>query len=192
MKKQIAIIITFISIGFIIGMFLYKTEEGNSEVILSRETENISINQTIDNNLEEVKTSSKNIKITPNTEIIEEIHYTKCGHIKINEVDNKEFINMTKEDLEKANQDWEIEDFSENKVLLLKQVEDFCNEHYLLKDVEGYINIYKLDENDNEAELVSVTEIPTKYLSQQDREQLSIGIKIYSKQDLNKLIEDFE
>lgn len=173
------------------GLYLYNSDT-NEEIAFEDKTENSIIIENMNNNLEEVKTSSSNTKITPNTEMVEEVYYAKCGHKKTNKIDNKDFVNMAEEELLKENKEWEIKEFSESKVIVSKQVEEFCNNHYLLKDIEGYINIYKLDENDNEMEMLEVTEIATKYLSEKDSKDLEEGIKVYSKQDLNKLIEDFE
>ena len=41
-------------------------------------------------------------------------------------------------------------------------------------------------------ERVKITDIEVAYLPQKDQETLKQGIKIYSQQQLNKLIEDFE
>lgn len=63
--------------------------------------------------------------------------------------------------------------------------------HYLLKDIYGYIEIYYLDENNDEY-LYKKTDISTDYLSQEDKEDLKVGIEVVGIEALNKMLEDFE
>ncbi|MBP3831271.1 MAG: BofC C-terminal domain-containing protein [Clostridia bacterium] len=78
-----------------------------------------------------------------------------------------------------------------------KKVEEASNNlteqdtHYLLKDVYGYIEVYYLGENNNEY-LYRKTDISTDYLSQEDKEDLKVGIEVVGIEALNKMLEDFE
>ena len=63
--------------------------------------------------------------------------------------------------------------------------------HYLLKDVYGYIEIYYLDENNKEY-LYKKTDISTDYLTEEDKDDLQVGIEVVGIQELNKMLEDFE
>lgn len=65
------------------------------------------------------------------------------------------------------------------------------NTRYLIKDVDGYICIYYLD-NLNDEILYKKTDISTEYLSYEDLDDLEIGIEVTGSQELNKLLEDFE
>ena len=63
--------------------------------------------------------------------------------------------------------------------------------HYLLKDVNGYIEVYYLDDNNNEY-LYKKTDISTEYLSEEDIDDLQVGIEVEGIEALNKMLEDFE
>lgn len=63
--------------------------------------------------------------------------------------------------------------------------------HYLLKDVYGYIEVYYLDDNNNEY-LYKKTDISTEYLSEEDIDDLQVGIEVEGIEALNKMLEDFE
>ncbi len=63
--------------------------------------------------------------------------------------------------------------------------------HYLLKDVYGYIEVYYLDENNDEF-LYKKTGISTEYLSSEDVDDLQVGIEVVGIEALNKMLEDFE
>ena len=63
--------------------------------------------------------------------------------------------------------------------------------HYLLKDVYGYIEVYYLDENNKEY-LYKKTDISTDYLTEEDKDDLQLGIEVVGIEELNKMLEDFE
>ena len=63
--------------------------------------------------------------------------------------------------------------------------------HYLLKDVYGHIEVYYLDEDNNEY-LYKKTDISTEYLSEEDLDDLQVGIEVVGIEALNKMLEDFE
>ena len=63
--------------------------------------------------------------------------------------------------------------------------------HSLLKDLYGYIEVYYLDENNKEY-LYKKTDISTDYLSEEDKDDLQIGIEVVGIEALNKMLEDFE
>ena len=86
----------------------------------------------------------------------------------------------------------EIKEFTSENLELYKEENDFCNEHFLIKDVDGLVTIYTLNSMDNVLEILETTEIETMYLTDTDRNNLKNGIKVYTKQNLNKVIEDFE
>lgn len=61
----------------------------------------------------------------------------------------------------------------------------------MLKEKDGNIAIFELDQNNNQIFLED-TEIATEYLEEEDLEKIQQGITIYTKKELNKTIEDFE
>lgn len=63
--------------------------------------------------------------------------------------------------------------------------------HYILKSENDVIKVYYINEKEEEI-LYKVTEIYTKYLSENDIKELETGIDVYGVQELNQLLEDFE
>lgn len=98
---------------------------------------------------------------------------------------------MTEKELKERFSEWEVQKFTPSEIVLYKEVEEFCNEHYIIKENNGYIAIYQLDENDNK-KLIETTDIPTDYLTEQDLTEIRNGMTIYTKKELNKTLEDFE
>lgn len=65
------------------------------------------------------------------------------------------------------------------------------NRHYILRTKDNFINVYYINEKEEEI-LYRVTDISTKYLGEEDRKELEVGIDVYGIQELNQLLEDFE
>lgn len=62
---------------------------------------------------------------------------------------------------------------------------------YIIKEYKGYIAVYVLDENGKE-HLRESTQIVTKYLPDLDKKKLEFGIRVTGKEELNKVLEDYE
>lgn len=197
MKKTVWIItflVLAIIIGFFIGIYMYNTEANEKE--MENDIEKIQNNNLVNIstvNKIEIETIAIEEKISINTEVIEEVYYTECDHLVKDKRNNiKNIVNMTRQELEEKYPDWVIKEFSKEKVVLYKEEQNYCGEHFLVKDVDGFITIYSMDNSDEIKERVDITDIETMYLPEADQENLKAGIKVYSQQKLNKLIEDFE
>lgn len=137
-------------------------------------------------------TNASEEKITPNTALTFKTHYKQCNHT-LNEysVIPEEIINMNKEEIEQYFKDWEVKEFSTKSVVLFKEQEGICNEHFLLKEKDGYIAIYILDENNKET-FNRLTEISIDCLTDTDIRTISNGIRANGREELNSILEDFE
>ena len=136
--------------------------------------------------------SSTDEKVSANAQLILKKYYKKCEHT-INEYVElpPELVNMTEAEKQKQYSDWEIIGFEPNKITLYKELEGECGEHFKLKIEDEKISIYKIDENGKES-LYEKTNISTEYLTETDLINMENGLEIYGKQELNKIIEDFE
>ena len=189
-------IVFFICVGFFIGKTVLngKKEKNKIDYIANKNQINNVLNKQVkSSNKTEIETSTTEPKVSINTIITEQTYYNKCDHqIDYNVRDTKKYVNMTKEELQAEFKGWEIKEFSIDKVVLYKEEDDFCNEHFLVKDEAGYVTIYTIDNEGQILELLDKTEIATEYLEKVDQDSLKKGMVIYTKQNLNKLIEDFE
>ena len=180
-----------ISIGFGIGVFITREEPKMGSN--SAEQEELEAENIVENEVEISETSTaEEEKVTPNTLMIYKTYHTKCQHY-INEYENADAsdVNLTEEDLREKYREWNITSFNAEQVVLERETEDFCNEHYKLKIVDGKIVIYRLDEKDKEVDS-ETTEITTEYLTEEDILQLKEGITVYGKENLTAVLEDYE
>lgn len=198
MKKYAIIIIITLILGFLVGVYLYRINYSEKEY------DNLKIAQKVEDEctdfaelesngmLKTIITNGQEEKVSPNCLLTLKIYYKKCEHL-IEKSQNIEqnLVNLTEEQLRKQLPEWEIQKFTPEQIVLYKELEDFCNEHYKLKIENGYIRIYELDEQNNE-KLLKSTDISSEYLTKDDLEELKNGVEIYTKKELNKTIEDFE
>lgn len=206
MKKNwiIILIIAIIIIGVITGIAIYdknkKVAEDNNiiENAINEISEKV-IDECIDewNEIEEqavldIETNSSEEKTSPNCLVILKRYYKKCNHT-INEYIDipQDLVNKTYNDLEKEYSNWVIKEFSSSQVILYREFDSNCAQHFVVKDDDGKIVIYRLNEN-NEEEIFQKTEISVEYLTDTDKIEIENGIRVNGMEELNQLIEDFE
>lgn len=186
----VLVIILLLIISFFVGQYIYKIGKVDKQLLALAETVNTT---ALDNaELATKLTSSSNIKISPNSMLIFKTEYSKCGHtLNKYQTVTQDVVNLTKDELQKKYKDWKIESFSEKEIVLYQKVNESCNEHYVIREKNGNLAIYLLDEKNNEV-LKEVTNIPVEYLTDVDLEKLKDGIRVNGWEELNARLEDFE
>lgn len=201
MKKSIiisAVIVLFI-LGTVIGIILISNFSGEKKDIEISEQNQEEIYDECTDEYEEMlesntlveETSSEGEKISPNCSIIFRRYYNDCGHtIEQYSSIPTELVNKTEEDLQEQYEGWAIEEFSRNQIILYREFDSECGEHYVLREKDGKIVVY-LKTGDIE-EIVEETDIATEFLTETDRIKLQNGIEANGRMELNQLIEDYE
>ena len=199
MKKTwiISLIIIVIMIGIVTGIILYDTKQKdkNDNNMIENEINKISEKVTddcINEYIDEIETNSNEEKISPNCLLILKRYYDECQHTINEYVDiPQDLVNGTEYDLKKEYPYWEIEKFSSTEIVLYKEFNSNCGQHFILKEDNGKITVYKINEN-SEEEVYEKTEISLEYLSETDKIKIKDGIKVNGIEELNQLLEDFE
>ena len=204
MKKSWIIILALliIIIGIIAGLSIYNKNEKSKNNIIENEINTISEKVTDECTEEyeeiemqaklDIETNSSEEKISPNCLITLKRYYNECQHT-INEYIDipQNLVNGTQEDLEKEYPNWEIQKYSSNEIILYREFDSNCGQHFVLREDEGKITVYKINEN-NEEEIYEKTEISVEYLTETDKVEIQNGIRVNGIEELNQLIEDFE
>jgi len=195
MRKYIIFILLIgLVASIILGFYIHKLNRIDEQIAFEAEytkTKAENVIKDAENILKE--TSSSEEKTSPNTKLIEKVYYTDCDHLVQTEKEmGEKLINKTEAEFQIEYIGWEIQKFTQGEVVVYKEKSDFCNEHYILKDVGGEIIVYALDKYDRERETIKETGIQTKYLPEADIENLKNGMKVYGNKNLNQLLEDFE
>lgn len=141
---------------------------------------------------EMLQANSSEEKISPNCFITLKKLYKECGHTTSEYLEiPEELVNKTQENLKEKYENWNIEKFLDTEIILSKEEEGECGEHFIVRDKEGKVTIYEVLKDGSEQEY-EVTDIWTEYLTQTDKINMQNGIRVNGKQALNQLIEDFE
>ena len=77
----------------------------------------------------------------------------------------------------------------EDDILAQDVVADY-NQYYLLKESNGFIVVYKYDDN-GELIVYQQTNIATEYLTDADRQELEKGIEVFGNIELSSRLEDY-
>ena len=200
MNRIIVILATILVIigAVIVGVMIFN-QEGDSQqntIVedISEKENKVNDVENVINNTETnfIETNSSEERISPNAFITFKQTYKECGHTTSEFVEvPQEFVNLSEEELKEKYTDWTVEKFSDTDIVLSKEVEGSCDEHYVVRDVDGTVIVYKILEDGSEEEYM-VTDIATEYLTDTDKIEIEEGIKINGKQNLNQLLEDYE
>lgn len=145
MKENIivGIIAVIVVIGAIFTAMMIKVEEPSQKqeekLIVSKEvtdecTEEYEISMR---NNEVAQVNSSDEKLSANSAMVLKKHYKECNHT-INEYAEilPELVNLNQEEIIKEFPEWELIGFSPNEIILFKEVEGECGEHFSLKEEE--------------------------------------------------------
>lgn len=199
MKNKIIIIMVSILILCLLGILIYTIFSNKSDE-RGQSISNTLVSEVIEDECtdeyEQIQNatavSMREEKVSANAILILKKYYKKCEHT-INEYVElpKELVNMTKEEVQAQYPDWEVIGFETGKVTLYKEFEDECAEHFKLRVEDGKVVVYYLNKDGSES-LYEKTNISSEYLTETDLINMQDGLEIYGKEELNKIIEDFE
>ena len=195
MRKKSIVIIMFIITAIILFLFalliynfiIKQNVDNKTDIQMVQTSENYEV---ISGNI--TLTNSQEIKISPNAIIVFSKFYSGCGHtVESKEKASINMVNMAESEFCNLYSDWKINKFTSDKIELSKNFDGNCDEHFLVKSNNEYIEIYSIHD-DNSLELYKKTDIAVKYLTDDDIAELKEGITIYGKNNLNAYIESFE
>lgn len=171
----------------VVGDELHFLNESNKNIVEAkdRDEENLISNEVL-------QASAIEEKILPTAEFAMKKVYNECGHFKFEYAElPQELINLTEEELEAYYKDWETEEFSPSKIILTKEINSLCDEHFIIKLGEKYVQVFHL-EPDGNLVVYETTDISREYLPEEDIKKLEEGIYVFGEGKLNSVLEDFE
>lgn len=193
MKKNIGysflvfgILVICLSLGIFLGFRYTKNNEN-----LMDYTETTAEDKNNENN-DTTPVSTKTYDI----EVVYEDKYNKCGHI----IENKNMVYGTT--LEKVKEEenvkqkengniYEIIEESNEKIIYSREIEQNCPNHFLVKLEDEIIVVYNVVD-DSTMMVYKKINADLETLNPEMLEELNVGIKADSKEDLNLIIEDIE
>lgn len=135
------------------------------------------------------------------SKIIFKTKYNKCGTYVINkEQEAGTLVGRTKEELNNiyASSGYQVSAMSDDEVVLIRQVDKYEPDKYVLGIKNGYIAIFKTDREGNmfiQDEKKDITDIRTDKLKEEDINLLTKGDKYFqcnTREDAQAILEDYE
>lgn len=199
MNRLILILLTVIVVigAIIVGIIIYTPNSSEEEnTILQRVGTEYNVTSdeknVVENKINILETNSVEERISPNAFITFKQKYKECGHTTSEFVEvPQEFVNLTEAELKEKYPEWNVDKFTDTDIVLSKEVEGSCDEHYIVRDVNGTVTVFHILDDGTE-EQYQVTDIATEYLTDTDKIEMQKGIEVNGKQNLNQLIEDYE
>ena len=199
--KKIYIIVFFSIIAVVLasflGWFAYEAmfngkEEKNIQLSMKEELIEDECTDFVNQQENIIQTVANDDKISPNAIIIFKTYHKLCKHTKQENVEVPiKLVNLGRKELQDYYGEWELKGFSNNEIVLYKEVDGYCDEHYKIKRNGGKVCIYHLDET-GKSKLEKDTDVSMDFLPDEDREKLEDGIEIIGLDNVNKILEDFE
>lgn len=185
----ILIFIVSVGIGFCFGkVMIYNKEE---ESLLESDVNKIVISS---NQIISEEAVSTELKVKPNMEFGIKEYFDECGHFNFEYTElPDELVNMTKQEIEDHyNGTYEVEQFDEKTLILSREINGMCDNHYVIKlNENNIVDVYKIN-TDTSYSLYETTEIGKDFLPESDVEKLEEGIVVYGLGKVNSILEDYE
>lgn len=197
MRKEILVgyIFAAIILGITVGIIVHIYNDNTLEQATLKEVkiaEDYKSSEEKDKNKNVIQAGTTKEKSSPNSDIIFETYYNKCGHTEIKkETISIQDVNKEEDYFIDKYAEWTLKSFTSDEVNLYKEVNDMCKKHYVIRENNGYIAIYTIDAEDVET-LKEVTDTLVKYLPQDDMELLKKGIRANGDSELAQKLSDFE
>ena len=172
----------------------YKLEKINIASVSGEKNYNQGIVEKQNNSSENndvITVSIDETKLSPNAEMVIKKNFKLCGHTTVNRMNiPMEMVNYTQTQVEEKYTGWQIEKFTQEEVILSKEMEANCGEHYVLKIEEEKLKIYNQITKDK-YNYIDELNIQIELLPSLEIAELEHGIKVYGEEELNNLVENY-
>lgn len=189
MRREYVYIIILITCIISIIYGITKFVNVSYHIQEAKQVENI---ENIYENTEVIRTAVQEKKVSPNSTFALKKSYDECSHFEYDEVElPKELVNLTRQEVEDYYSDWEVAEFTDDKLVLCKEINGYCNQHFLIKLDNENVNVYRLSTLGDFNEYKK-TDISRDYLPEEDIKSLEEGISVFGEGKLSSVLEDFE
>jgi len=131
------------------------------------------------------------VRIRPSTTMVYEYVFTSDGRIETIEAEPPYFlVDLAQERIASYYSDWEITEFSEERVMLRRTVDDLVDEHYVLGVKDDHLAIFHRSSSGS-ITLKEVTATSINGLSLDERNRLMVGITVENEEQLSQMLEDY-
>lgn len=138
-----------------------------------------------------ITVSIDKVKLSPNAEMVIKKNFTLCGHTTVNRMQvPKDLINYTEEDIAQKYTGWKIEKFTQEEIVLSKDIEANCEEHYVLKIEDNKLKLYNQLTKDKSTYIDEIN-VQLELLPSLEIAKLVQGVEIYGDEELNNVVDSY-
>ncbi len=184
MRKINYIFLPLLIIFFAVGLFFINTaDKKNNE-------RQINLSNKI--YMPQKNLSPSSIIILPSTKIVYDYYYEEDGCVESTSEYAPHFlIGMKENELKNIFSDWQVKNFSKEKVVMQKNISGLSYQHYVIGIKDGYVAVFYQNQV-NGTNLKEITNTPVSSLTADDRKRLEEGIKISGEDKLIAILQDYE
>ncbi|WP_411681046.1 hypothetical protein [Clostridium thailandense] len=145
--------------------------------------------------------SNNDVIVARDSTILFKVQYSKSGDVIVEKEESVgSLAGKKKDDVEAIykNDGYEVQSINSSQVVLMKKVDSYAPNKYVLGIKDGYVAIYKTDKDGNmfiENEKRDITDIKIDKLKQADIQLLNKGDKYFqcdTREDAEARLEDYE
>lgn len=158
-------------------------EDFNSEIM--------HIENRIKDNENIIEVSVSETKLSTSAEMVIKKNFSRCNHSEVNRMKIPvELVNYTEDEVEEKYSGWTIEKFSADEIVLSKDIDANCTDHYVIKETDGKVAVYN-EIAEDKMNFVEHIDIDLTLLSDVEKDKFADGIRVYGKEGVSSLIEDY-
>lgn len=190
----ILLMVIMISGGYILGTYIGQNSLDENPNKSDDESGYQTMQSKDQNDKEIVGRKVPAIEVTTkDTLLVFEKYYISCSD-KITEERNAEGyeIGLSSQDIRLKFPEWDIYEFSSEKVVLTKEIRDYCPNHFILKDRDGIVVIYMPPEDGDEYKDFEETQVFTDVLPPDVQDEIRKGLVLDSLEDVEHIMENLE
>ena len=135
--------------------------------------------------------ASAPVKIQPTTQMVYEYVYSDDGFIETAEETAPYFLlDADEERISMLFSDWEILQFSEDTVVMRKEMPGASIQHYIVSVQDGFVSVF-YQQPINGSILKEITNTPVSTLHEDEQRRLLRGVPVSGEDELIRILQDY-
>ncbi len=177
---------------FLVGLLVLLIIIGVAYGFLSRVPAEAEETPGGDNSNGEKGTAYLSYRLENQSVLIFERHYAKCNDVLSDESAMTHFhLGKTRADMELAYPRWRLTDFTPEKVVFRKEIDGYCPMHYIIKEKEGYLAVYRSHKETGELYIEDELNVRFDWLERDVQEQIRNGLVVDTAEEVEQLVENW-
>ncbi|HZJ58114.1 MAG TPA: hypothetical protein VFD89_07760 [Clostridia bacterium] len=180
--------------GYILGTLMGRQENGEN-VSKKGDEPGYQVVRSSDN--DDLDTQGHQVPpievITGDTFLVFEKKYQKCGHKRVEErTAGEDEIGLSIQSITLKFPEWNITEYTTERVVFVREVNDFCPGHFILKDRDGLVVIYMPTDEGDVYKSVEETQISTGALPAEIQDEIRKGLVLDTLEEVEHFMENLE